>query len=540
MHDHQSGGLIDLDSGDAQMRMPPHQFARDPPDLRGEEPVSRRVVLLVAVLVVVGLVALAVVVIVGHVDGVAESIAGVEAVARNERGFGVEFVVVDEIVVIIEVVTGVTGFCIAHHAFPSHDAGRPLNRTALLIVTPLAGLRNAPFGSAALHTGAYSAHTLHRRPRCRVSHSLKRMPRPGPAPSYRSGMDIRKPRPARRAAADSASTCVTAYLKKIGRVPLLTAAEEVEVARRIEVGLLAADRLTRLGTTGSDSSNGTTESSESSETASLREELRWLAGDGARAVEHLICANLRLVVSVARHYVGGGLEFPDLIQEGNVGLIRAVERFDFARGFKFSTYASWWIRQSISRAQADQSRTIRLPVQTADSLLLIAREEHAIRQRLRRDGTNQELSRATGLTRNRVVALREHARAPRSLDAPVWVDFGNGPEPMPFGDTVSDAQAMDPADIVGRTLLLEGLESRVSALPGREERVLRMRFGLGCERPRTLREVGALLGVTPDRVRQIEVRAIARLRHPSNASPLDGGGSAGCWTECLTVEDLRA
>ncbi|MBC7441853.1 MAG: sigma-70 family RNA polymerase sigma factor [Ramlibacter sp.] len=335
-------------------------------------------------------------------------------------------------------------------------------------------------------------------------------------------MDIREPRPARR---DS----VADYLTRIGRVPLLTAAEEVELARRIEVGVLAEDRLHRLGAPGSGGSET------GSETESFREELRWLVDDGARAMEHLICANLRLVVSIARHYVGCGLEYPDLIQEGNLGLIRAVERFDFARGFKFSTYATWWIRQAISRARADQARTIRLPAHTVDSLILLAREQQTLRRRLRRDGTTEELSRATGLTRNRVVALQQQARTPRSLDAPVWADLGNGPERLAFGETVSDGQAPDPADLVGRALQLERLETGLAALPGREESVLRLRFGLDCDRRWTLREVGALLGVTGDRVRQIEARALARLRHPSPASY----GARGGLAECLTVEELH-
>ena len=312
-------------------------------------------------------------------------------------------------------------------------------------------------------------------------------------------MIIAESRSRHRSAADS----VGDYLLEIGRVPLLTATDETELARRIEVGLLAEERLSRLRPDAAGDRG-----------AELGEELRWLAADGGRAMNHLICANLRLVVSVARHFTGRGLDLLDLIQEGNLGLIRAAERFDHTRGFKFSTYATWWIRQAIQRALTDQARTIRLPAHQIEVLNGLAQAQHRLRLRQGRDGTPEEISAASGLTPQQIRRLQNHPGQPRSIDALVWADLGNGLENVPFGDTIWDAQALDPCDAAGRTLLLERLACQVALLPDREASVLRMRFGLDGDAPKSRREIGAHFGVSRDRVRQIELKALARLRHP--------------------------
>ena len=304
---------------------------------------------------------------------------------------------------------------------------------------------------------------------------------------------------------------VGAYLHEIGRVPLLTKTDEIELAPRIEVGLLAAERLSRLrpGASGEGA-------------ADLGEELRWLAADGGRAMNHLICANLRLVVSVARHFTGRGLDLLDLIQEGNLGLIRAAPRFDHTRGFKFSTYATWWIRQSIQRALADQARTIRLPAYQVEALTALNQVQHRLRQRFGRDGTIAELGQASGLTTQQILTLRNRTGQPRSIDAPVWADLGSGLENVPFGDTIADVAALDPCDAAGRTLLLERLACHLSLLPDREASVLSMRYGLGGDIPKPRREIGAHFGVSYDRVRQIELQALARLRSPLASGRVPG------------------
>ncbi|HSP51988.1 MAG TPA: sigma-70 family RNA polymerase sigma factor, partial [Cryobacterium sp.] len=350
-----------------------------------------------------------------------------------------------------------------------------------------------------------------------------------PARAYGTGMTIAESRSRQRRSADS----VGDYLHEIGRVPLLTATDEIELARRIEVGLLAEERLSQLTSGGSagvgagagagaGASSGAGASGD--DDAELGEELRWLEADGVRAMNHLICANLRLVVSVARHFTGHGLDLLDLIQEGNLGLIRAVQRFDHARGFKFSTYATWWIRQTIQRALADQARTIRLPAHQVEVLNGLTRARRRLRLRLGRDGTVEELSEASGLTVQQILGVGNHAGQPRSIDAPVWADLGNGIEHVPFGDTIWDSQALDPCDAAGYTLLLERLACHVALLPDREASVLRMRFGLGGEAPKPRREIGAHFGVSYDRVRQIELQALARLRPPL-ASEREPGAS---------------
>ena len=321
-----------------------------------------------------------------------------------------------------------------------------------------------------------------------------------------------------RSSVDSVGT----YLHEIGRVPLLTPTDEITLARRIEVGLLAGERLAGLGrlpqpapitAVDPDPTAVDPDAADAAE-AELGAELRWLTADGMRALNHLICANLRLVVSVARHFTGRGLDLLDLIQEGNLGLIRAAERFDHTRGFKFSTYATWWIRQTIHRALADQARTIRVPAHQAEAIDNLAQVQHRVRVQLGRDGTAAELSAASGLSRQQVLTLVNHTCRPQSIDAPVWTDLGNGLETVPFGDTIVDVRAPDPCEAAGRTLLLNRLACHLALLPDREASVLRMRFGLGGQAPKPRREIGAQLGISGDQVRRIELQALARLRPP--------------------------
>ena len=313
----------------------------------------------------------------------------------------------------------------------------------------------------------------------------------------------------------SPADSVSDYLREIGRVPLLTETDEIALAQRIEVGLLAEERLSGLrpGVAGNHDSD-------------LSEELRWLAADGVRALNHLICANLRLVVSVARHFTGRGLDLLDLVQEGNLGLIRAVQRFDHTRGFKFSTYATWWIRRMIHRALADQARIIRLPAHQVEALNGLARVQHGLRLRQGRNGTAEEISAASGLTTQQIRRLQNLTGRPRSIDAPVWADLGNGLENVPFGDTIRDAHALDPCDAASRTLLSEHLARHLALLPDREASVLRMRFGLGGEDPKPRREIGAHFGLSYDRIRQLELKALARLRPPLT-SGRESGESVG-------------
>ena len=392
---------------------------------------------------------------------------------------------------------------------------------------------------------------LHRQAPAPVLHTLRRPPARAPTRAYGTGMTPTAMRTRQRSAVDSVGT----YLHEIGRVPLLTPTDEITLARRIEVGLLAGERMARLGrlprpapisagdpdlTTGDPGPTagdpdltagdpGPTDDADLADAAAgptaaaaLGDELRWLTADGMRAMDHLICANLRLVVSVARHFTGRGLDLLDLIQEGNLGLIRAAERFDHTRGFKFSTYATWWIRQTIHRALADQARTIRVPAHQAEAIDNLTQVQHRVRVRFGRDGTAAELSEASGLSRQQVLTLVNHTCRPQSIDAPVWADFGNGLETVPFGDTIVDVRAPDPCEAAGRTLLLDRLACHLALLPDREASVLRMRFGLGGEAPKPRREIGAQLGVSGDRVRQIELQALARLRPPL-ASELELG-----------------
>ncbi|WP_026122734.1 RNA polymerase sigma factor RpoD [Nocardiopsis halotolerans] len=313
----------------------------------------------------------------------------------------------------------------------------------------------------------------------------------------RIGVDVFDPEEA-GAATDggrrSGSDLVRLYLREIGRVPLLTAEQEVELAKAIEVGLYAQHR---------------------EPAGDVREEeLSALVEEGGRAKRRLIESNLRLVVSIAKRYMGRGLLFLDLIQEGNLGLIRAVEKFDYRKGFKFSTYATWWIRQAITRAIADQARTIRVPVHMVETINKLVRIRHQLHQQLGREPSTEEISSAAGFGGERVLEIQRIAREPVSLQSPI------GDEESDFGDFIEDSDAVLPVEAVSFTLLQEQLGSILGGLSDRERRVIRLRFGMVDGHPRTLEEVGREFGVTRERIRQIEAKTLAKLRHPSRAGSL--------------------
>jgi len=289
------------------------------------------------------------------------------------------------------------------------------------------------------------------------------------------------------------------YLKQIGKVALLNAAEEVELAMRIEAGLFAEEKL----------------ATEKNLPKKLQRELKWVARDGQRAKSHLLGANLRLVVSLAKRYTGRGMQFLDLIQEGNLGLIRAVEKFDYTKGFKFSTYATWWIRQAITRAMADQARTIRIPVHMVEVINKLARVQRQMLQDLGREPTPEELSHELDMTPEKVVEVQKYGREPISLHTPLGEDGDSE-----FGDLIEDTEAVVPADAVGFTMLQQQLEQLLDSLSEREAGVIRIRFGLGDGMPKTLDQIGDTFGVTRERIRQIESKTMAKLRHPSRSQQL--------------------
>ncbi len=291
------------------------------------------------------------------------------------------------------------------------------------------------------------------------------------------------------------------YLKQIGKVALLNAEQEVELAMRIEAGLFAEEKLSHM--------------SEQEKRSQLGRELAWVARDGQRAKNHLLGANLRLVVSLAKRYTGRGMQFLDLIQEGNLGLIRAVEKFDYTKGFKFSTYATWWIRQAITRAMADQARTIRIPVHMVEVINKLARVQRQMLQDLGREPTPEELSRELDMTPEKVIEVQKYGREPISLHTPLGEDGDSE-----FGDLIEDTEAVVPADAVGFTMLQKQLESLLDSLSEREAGVIRMRFGLGDGMPKTLDQIGDTFGVTRERIRQIESKTMAKLRHPSRSQSL--------------------
>lgn len=290
------------------------------------------------------------------------------------------------------------------------------------------------------------------------------------------------------------------YLKQIGKVALLNAAQEVELAKRIEAGLYAEHL---LATEGNDLE------------AKYRRELHWIANDGQRAKNHLLEANLRLVVSLAKRYTGRGMLFLDLIQEGNLGLIRAVEKFDYTKGYKFSTYATWWIRQAITRAMADQARTIRIPVHMVEVINKLARVQRQMLQDLGREPTPEELAVELDMTPEKVVEVQKYGREPISLHTPLGEDGDSE-----FGDLIEDSEAVVPADAVSFTLLQEQLHAVLDTLSEREAGVVSMRFGLTDGQPKTLDEIGKVYGVTRERIRQIESKTMSKLRHPSRSQVL--------------------
>ncbi len=289
------------------------------------------------------------------------------------------------------------------------------------------------------------------------------------------------------------------YLKQIGKVSLLNAEQEVELAKRIEAGLFAEEKLNEGKKLD----------------RKLQRDLEWIAVDGRRAKNHLLEANLRLVVSLAKRYTGRGMLFLDLIQEGNLGLIRAVEKFDYTKGYKFSTYATWWIRQAITRAMADQARTIRIPVHMVEVINKLARVQRQMLQDLGREPTPEELARELDMTPEKVVEVQKYGREPISLHTPLGEEGDSE-----FGDLIEDSEAIVPSDAVSFTLLQEQLESVLDTLSDREAGVVRMRFGLTDGQPKTLDEIGKVYGVTRERIRQIESKTMSKLRHPSRSQVL--------------------
>jgi RNA polymerase primary sigma factor len=302
------------------------------------------------------------------------------------------------------------------------------------------------------------------------------------------------------AVAGATSDPVKDYLKQIGKVPLLNAEQEVELAKRIEAGLFAEEKL-------------------ADNSGSLRPEARldleWIADDGRRAKNHLLEANLRLVVSLAKRYTGRGMLFLDLIQEGNLGLIRAVEKFDYTKGYKFSTYATWWIRQAITRAMADQARTIRIPVHMVEVINKLARVQRQMLQDLGREPTPEELAAELDMTPEKVIEVQKYGREPISLHTPLGEDGDSE-----FGDLIEDSEAIQPGEAVSFTLLQEQLHSVLDTLSEREAGVVSMRFGLTDGQPKTLDEIGKVYGVTRERIRQIESKTMSKLRHPSRSQVL--------------------
>ena len=301
------------------------------------------------------------------------------------------------------------------------------------------------------------------------------------------------------ASADS----VRAYLKQIGKVALLNAEEEVDLAKRIEAGLYSSERMRQFEEAGERLPN------------QMRRDLRWIKRDGERAKNHLLEANLRLVVSLAKRYTGRGMAFLDLIQEGNLGLIRAVEKFDYTKGYKFSTYATWWIRQAITRAMADQARTIRIPVHMVEVINKLGRIQRELLQDLGREPTPEELAKEMDITPDKVLEIQQYAREPISLDQTIG-DEGDSQ----LGDFIEDSEAVVAVDAVSFTLLQDQLQAVLQTLSEREAGVVRLRFGLTDGQPRTLDEIGQVYGVTRERIRQIESKTMSKLRHPSRSQVL--------------------
>jgi RNA polymerase primary sigma factor len=351
-------------------------------------------------------------------------------------------------------------------------------------------------------TVAFEAHDL---PQAAVDEVLKQLADEGieVIETVAEEPEVEDPRPAAADAARRAATgdLVRIYLREIGRVPLLTAHDEVELAKAIEAGLFADEKL-QAGFA-ADGGNGV-----------LMGELSLVAAEGLRAKQRLIEANLRLVVSIAKRYIGRGLVFLDLIQEGNLGLIRAVEKFDYTKGYKFSTYATWWIRQAITRAIADQARTIRIPVHMVETINKMARIQRQLHQDLGREPSPDEIAAEMGLQPDRVAEIQRIAQEPVSLQSPI------GEEDSDLGDFIEDADAVVPMEAAAFIMMQDQLDRVLDNLSMREQRIIQLRFGLTDGHPRTLEEVGQEFGVTRERIRQIESKTLAKLRHPSRAQML--------------------
>ena len=366
-----------------------------------------------------------------------------------------------------------------------------------------------------------------RRSRTSRSRSRRWPPRSRTSSSTSRSSSPRPPRPTRRPTADddfewddeesealkqarrdaeltASADSVRAYLKQIGKVPLLNAEQEVELAKRIEAGLYAAERL-----------RAAEEARRADGHAAMRRDLMWISRDGERAKNHLLEANLRLVVSLAKRYTGRGMAFLDLIQEGNLGLIRAVEKFDYTKGYKFSTYATWWIRQAITRAMADQARTIRIPVHMVEVINKLGRIQRELLQDLGREPTPEELAKEMDITPEKVLEIQQYAREPISLDQTIG-DEGDSQ----LGDFIEDSEAVVAVDAVSFSLLQDQLQQVLQTLSEREAGVVRLRFGLTDGQPRTLDEIGQVYGVTRERIRQIESKTMSKLRHPSRSQVL--------------------
>jgi RNA polymerase primary sigma factor len=319
------------------------------------------------------------------------------------------------------------------------------------------------------------------------------------AASWALGGDEDDGPPAQISTAGATADPVKDYLKLIGRVSLLKAIEEVTIAKRIEAGLFAQHKL----------------DSGEKIAPKLKKELRWIAEDGQRAKQHLLEANLRLVVSLAKRHTGRGMPFLDLIQEGNLGLIRAVEKFDYTRGFKFSTYATWWIKQAITRAMADQSRTIRVPVHMVEVINKVARAQRTLSVDLGRAPTPAELAKDLDMTVEKLEEVQTFGREPISLHTPLGEDGGSE-----FGDLIEDTEAPVADDVVTYSFMQEQIRSVLDTLAERESGVIALRFGLRDGRPRTLEEISAVYGVTRERIRQIESKTMSKLRHPARSQSL--------------------
>ena len=362
--------------------------------------------------------------------------------------------------------------------------------------------------AAAKSTGRTAAKTRPAvRPRKPVLKAVKDVPGTGPAKSEPtetgfvvSDSDDDDAPVQQVVTAGATADPVKDYLKQIGKVALLNAEQEVELAKRIEAGLFAEERL---------------KNEDGDLAPKLRRELQWIANDGRLAKNHLLEANLRLVVSLAKRYTGRGMLFLDLIQEGNLGLIRAVEKFDYTKGYKFSTYATWWIRQAITRAMADQARTIRIPVHMVEVINKLARVQRQMLQDLGREPTPEELAKELDMTPEKVVEVQKYGREPISLHTPLGEDGDSE-----FGDLIEDSEAVVPADAVSFTLLQEQLHAVLDTLAEREAGVVSMRFGLTDGQPKTLDEIGKVYGVTRERIRQIESKTMSKLRHPSRSQVL--------------------